>query len=164
MAESDEKYLIRREEIDAWHGTEKVHFLNSSARRINKSLGDATGLRDFGFHLIEVPPGYKSTELHKHFHEDECVFILEGNGKATIGDEVFDIGPGDFIGYRAGGEAHDLSNTGNGPLRCIVVGSRLQHDVADYPRLNKRIFRNQGLPWTLVDTHNLERVEGAGKK
>ena len=36
-------------------------------------------------------------------------------------------------------------------LRFIVVGQRLEHDVADYPRLGKRLFRNRGRRWNLVD-------------
>ena len=42
------------------------------------------------------------------------------------------------------------------PLRCIVVGERLAHDVGDYPRLGKRIYRNDGEPWELVDHADIE--------
>jgi uncharacterized cupin superfamily protein len=47
----------------------------------------------------------------------------------------------------------------------IVVGQRLNHDVADYPNKGKRIFRNEGLPWTLGDYDALPELGGAvGKK
>lgn len=158
-----EKYVISKEEIEAYEGVEKTHFLNPNARRINKSLGDLTGLSGFGFHIIEIQPGYESTELHLHYHEDECVYILEGEAEATIGDRHYNVKAGDFIGYRAGGEAHQLKNNGNSVLKCIVVGQRLEHDVGDYPRLKKRIYRNQGLKWNLVDLENIEEPI-AGKK
>lgn len=158
-----EKYVISKEEIEAYEGVEKTHFLNPNARRINKSLGDLTGLSGFGFHIIEIQPGYESTELHLHYHEDECVYILEGEAEATIGDRHYNVKAGDFIGYRAGGEAHKLKNNGNSVLKCIVVGQRLEHDVGDYPRLKKRIYRNQGLKWNLVDLENIEEPI-AGKK
>ena len=158
-----DRYIITKQEIDGLEGLNKTHFLNDDAQRINKSLGDLTGLTGFGFHIIEVPPGKQSTEMHRHHHEDECVFILEGEGDAVIGDEARAIGPGDFIGYRAGGEAHTLVNTGVVPLKCIVVGQRLDHDVGDYPRLGKRLYRHRNLPWNLVDVANISEPV-AGKK
>lgn len=58
---------------------------------------------------------------------------------------------GDFLGYRAGGEAHSLKYIGTGVLKCIVVGQRLEYDVADYPLLRKRLYRSRGRRWNLVD-------------
>jgi uncharacterized cupin superfamily protein len=157
------KYMLTRRQIEEMDGLQKTHFLNDNARRTNKSLGDMTGLKSFGFHIIEIEPGRESTELHVHFHEEECVYILEGVAEATIGDATYTAGAGDFIAYPACGEPHKLENVGAGPLRCIVVGQRLPHDVADYPRLKKRIFRNQGLPWNLVDLNQIEEP-AAGRK
>jgi len=160
-----DKYLIKREEIDQMEGTSKTHFLNANARRINKSLGDAAGLTGFGFHIIEVEPGHETTEHHLHHHEDECVFVLSGTATALIGDEELPIGHGDFVGYRKGGLGHSIKNTGCETLRCIVVGQRLAHDVCDYPVLNKRMFRNQGMPANLADLSEIEELSGSvGKK
>ncbi|BBD66598.1 cupin 2 domain-containing protein [Nostoc commune NIES-4072] len=33
-----EKYLVTKEEIESYEGLEKTHFLNSNARRLNKSF------------------------------------------------------------------------------------------------------------------------------
>ena len=155
--------IISKEEIEAFKGINKTHFLNDNARRVNKSFGDISGITGFGFHIIEVLPGFETTELHKHYHEDECVYILEGQAEATIGDEKHTVQAGTFIGYPAGGEAHTLKNTGTDLLKCIVVGARLAHDVGEYPRQNKRIFRNSGLPWNLVDIDSIDEPF-AGKK
>lgn len=156
-----DKYVVTKQEIDDLEGLKKTHFLNENAQRVNKSLGDLTGLTGFGFHIIEVPPGKLSTEFHCHHHEDECVYILEGQADAAIGDEVVQVKAGDFIGYRAGGKAHTLTNTGTANLKCIVVGQRLGHDVGDYPKLGKRIYRNEGMAWNLVDIENVtEPVAG----
>ena len=158
-----DQYIITREEIAAYEGVAKTHFLNENAQRINKSLGDLTGLTGIGFHIIEVAPGHDSTEFHKHYYEDECVYILEGEAEATIGDAKYPVKSGDFIGYRAGGEPHQLKNTGDDILRCIVVGQRLAHDVGDYPRQQKRIYRHQGMQWNLVDLDDIAEPE-AGRK
>ncbi|MDE1461300.1 cupin domain-containing protein [Spartinivicinus poritis] len=158
-----DKYIIKKTEIDNMEGLNKTHFLNANAKRTNKSLGDLTGLTGLGFHIIEVPPGAESTECHAHKFEEECVYILEGEALAVIGDESTKVSAGDFIGYRADGLAHTMKNTGKTTLKCIVVGQRLNHDVADYPNQKKRIYRNAGQPWDLVDLENIQHPV-AGKK
>lgn len=162
---ADDTYLITAAQIDAMEGLTKTHFLNPGATRVNKSLGDAAGLTGLGFHIIEVAPGQETTEYHLHHYEDECVYVLAGTATAEIGEAEHAIGPGDFIGYRKGGLAHTIRNTGTEVLRCIVVGERLPHDVGDYPRLGKRIYRNAGQPWNLVDHDDIVLPGGnAGKK
>lgn len=161
----DDTYILTKDDIDKIKGTQKTHFLNPNARRVNKSLGDAAGLTGFGFHIIDVEPGCETTEHHVHYHEDECVYVLSGHATAFIGEDAHPIGPGDFIGYRKGGAAHSITNTGDTVFRCIVVGQRLPHDVGDYTRLGKRIYRQEGMPWSLVDIDNIETVGGSvGKK
>lgn len=157
---SDQKYLLSADEIETMEGLRKTHFLNPRARRVNKSLGDHTGLENIGFHIIEVAPGDLTTEYHVHHYEEECVYVLAGLAAARIGDEHHAIGPGEFIGYRAGGLAHSIENTCTEVLRLIVAGQRLPHDVADYPDKARRIYRNAGLPWQLVDHDAIE--DGAG--
>ncbi len=158
-----DRYLITREEIDAYEGVSKTHFLNDNAQRINKSLGDLTGLAGLGFHIVEIDPGCESTELHVHYYEDECVYVLEGEGIATVGGVRHRVKAGDFLGYRAGGEPHKLENEGTSVLRCIVAGQRLDHDVADYPAKGKRIYRNCGMKWNLVDIEQIAEPS-AGRK
>jgi uncharacterized cupin superfamily protein len=158
-----DKYVIKKEEIDAMEGVQKQHFLNANAKRTNKSLGDLTGLNGFGFHLIDVPVGCESTEFHVHYHEDECSYVLSGTGEVIIGEDTYDIAEGDFIGYRAGGLPHTMKNTGTDVLRCIVVGQRLNHDVGLYPNKAKKIYRNVGLPWEVVEVEHITNPQ-AGKK
>lgn len=160
--EAGDRYLVTADEIEEMAGLDKTHFLNANAVRLNKSLGDLTGLTGFGFHIIDVEPGHQSTEYHLHHFEDECVFILSGQATATIGADEYTVGAGDFIGYRKGGLAHTITNTGSDTLRCIVVGQRLAHDVGDYPRLGKRIYRNVGLAANVVSHDDIdEPVVGA---
>ncbi len=161
---SDDTYLVRAEEIEAMEGLRKTHFLNDNAARVNKSLGDLAGLTGFGFHIIEVEPGRETTELHVHRYEDECVYVLAGAATATIGEASFAIRAGDFIGYRKGGLAHTIVNTGAETLRCIVVGERLAHDVADYPRLAKRVYRNDGLKANVVDHAAIDEPDIGAKR
>ncbi|MFT6386692.1 MAG: putative cupin superfamily protein [Cellvibrionaceae bacterium] len=98
-----------------------------------------------GFHMIEVLQGHESTEFHKHYHEDECVYILEDQAEAIIGKEYFSVKASNFLGCRAGGEAHTLKNNGHTVLKCIVVGQQLDHYVGEYPNKNKRFYRHKGM-------------------
>lgn len=159
-----DQYVVSAAQIAAMQGLAKSHFLNDKAQRVNKSLGDLTGLTGIGVHLIEVQPGAETTEHHMHYFEDECVYVLSGNATTYLGDEAVQIGVGDFIGYRKGGLAHSIVNTGAEVLRCLVIGQRLDHDVGDYPRQGKRIYRNAGMPWDLADLDALEHPNAGAKK
>ena len=153
------KYIIRKEEIEEMDGEKKVHFLNPQAIRNSKSLGDMTGISGLGFHIVEIQPGKESTEYHVHEFEDECVYILQGEAEVIIGDEVSKVHEGDFIGYKARGLPHTMKNIGISSLKYIVVGQRLAHDVADYPKKNKRIYRNKGQGWDLVNIKDIEKIQ-----
>lgn len=48
--------LLKKSEIDAMQGEHKTHFLNANAQRLNKSLGDATGMKSIGIHLTGSEP------------------------------------------------------------------------------------------------------------
>jgi len=144
------KLILKAADIATMPAEKRVHFLNPNAMRINKSLGDAVGLTQIGVHIISVKPGHDTTEYHKHFYEDECIYILSSQGTAIIDGEHHPVGPGDFLGFPRGVAAHNIVNDGNEILQCLVMGQRLKQDVADYPDKNKRLYRHNG-QWDLVD-------------
>jgi uncharacterized cupin superfamily protein len=135
---------LSSEAIAKLEGVRRVHQLNPAAVRTDKSLGDEVGLKNIGIHLITIAPGDKSTEFHTHKYEEEAIYVLSGHGTEVIGDTSQKIGPGDFIGFAAGGVAHETVNDGTEPLVCLVIGQRLAQDVVDYPRKGKRLYRNSG--------------------
>ncbi len=138
-------------------GQRKVHFLNPAAVRLNKSLGDAVGLKHIGVHQITVEPGCYTTEYHLHHVEEECIYVLSGQGTAFIGEARHEVGPGDFIGCPVNGVAHAILATGEAPLVCLVMGQRLAHDISDYPNQGKRLYRHDGV-WDLVEHADLRSV------
>lgn len=147
---------LSAEAIARMEGLRRVHQLNSAAIRLDKSLGDETGLRNIGIHLITIAPGDKSTELHSHKYEEEAIYVLSGHGSEIMGDTKHKVGPGDFIAFPAGGLAHETVNDGAEPLVCLVIGQRLVQDVVDYPRMGKRLYRNSGQR-DMVDLAQVER-------
>ncbi len=144
------KLIIKAKEIEQMRGDQRIHFLNPNAERIRKSLGDAVGLNNIGVHLIQVEPGKDTTEYHRHYYEEECIYVLAGKGALVIEGESFLFEKGDFVGFPANTAAHSLTNTGTESLICLVMGQRLEQDVADYPNQGKRLYRNSG-EWNLVD-------------
>jgi uncharacterized cupin superfamily protein len=135
---------LSAEAIAKMEGVRRVHQLNPAAIRLDKSIGDEVGLKNIGIHLVTIAPGDKSTEFHTHKYEDEAIYVLSGHGTEVMGDTKQKIGPGDFIGFPAGGDAHETVNDGTEPLVCLVIGQRLALDVVYYPRKGKRLYRNSG--------------------
>ena len=147
---------LSAQQIAAMEGEHRVHFVNPAAKRINKSLGDAAGLKNLGVHIMTVAPGERSSEYHCHRYEDEAIYVLSGQGTAVIGADSYKIGPGDFLGFPGGGPAHETINDSGEPLVCLVIGQRLAQDVVDYPRAGKRLYRNSGQR-DMVDVTNLQK-------
>lgn len=142
--------ILKAKDIEAMAGERRIHFLNPNADRIRKSLGDAVGLNNIGVHLITVEPGKDTTEYHKHYYEEECIYVLSGSGTLIIEGESLPFEKGDFVGFPANTAAHSLKNTGSETLVFLVMGQRLEQDVADYPNQGKRLYRNSG-QWDIVD-------------
>jgi uncharacterized cupin superfamily protein len=147
---------LSAEKIAALEGVRRIHTLNPAAIRMDKSLGDEVGLKNIGIHLITIAPGDKSTEFHTHKYEEEAIYVLSGQGTEVIGETKQKIGPGDFIGFPAGGDAHETINDGKEPLVCLVIGQRLPQDVVDYPQKGKRLYRNSGQR-DMVDYGNIDK-------
>ncbi len=91
--------LLSAADIAQMPAQEKIHFLNPNAIRLNRSLGDAVGLKNIGVHLITVAPGHDSTEYHKHHYEEECVYVLSGSGSLKIDGTSYPFAAGDFAGF-----------------------------------------------------------------
>jgi uncharacterized cupin superfamily protein len=148
--------FLSAQAIARLEGVRRVHALNAAAIRLDKSLGDQVGLKNIGIHLITIAPGDKSSEFHAHRYEEEALYVLSGRGTEVIGEQKHEIGPGDFIGFPAGGAAHETINDGTEPLVCLVIGQRLAQDVVDYPKQGKRLYRNSGQR-DLVDYASIEK-------
>ena len=100
----------------------------------------------------------KQADIERMPGTDKTHFL---NGDARRNNRS--IGPGDFVGYPEGGEAHAMINTGDELLVRLVVGERLAHDAVDYPRRGKRLFRQAGLHWQLVDVDAIEEPDAGAK-
>jgi len=144
------KELITSAAIGEMPWQAKTHLLNPNAVRLAKSLGEASGLTQLGFHLMTVMPGHEYSEYHRHLYEEQCFYIVSGCGEAIIDEQRYPIGPGDFLGFPRNGFAHTMWNSGTEPLVFLAARTMLEQDVCDYPRRNKRLYMT-GPEEALVD-------------
>ena len=75
-----------------------------------------------GFALVEhrLKPRALAGPLHRHAHEDEYSFILEGKLGAKLGDELVYGGPGDLI-TKPRGQWHTFWNAGDAEARLLEI-------------------------------------------
>ena len=88
-------------------------------------LGDAAGLTDFGVNLVRLPPGKWSSQRHWHTHEDELVYVLEGEVTLMEDDGPHILRPGDVAAWKAGDtNAHCLQNLSDRDAVYLEIGAR----------------------------------------
>jgi len=109
-------------------------FAERMGTRTRYRLGEAFGLTQFGVNLVVLGPGDQSALRHWHTHEDELVYMLEGELvlRTNAGEQV--VRAGDVVAYPAGDQdGHQLVNRGSSPARYLEVGTRVEDDLAYYP-------------------------------
>jgi uncharacterized cupin superfamily protein len=94
------------------------------ATRTRRRLGVAGELKDFGVNLMTLPPGGWSSQRHWHSHEDEFVYVLEGelvlieDGGETL------LRTGACAAFAKGtGNGHHLINRSSSSAMYLEVGS-----------------------------------------
>ena len=96
----------------------KAGFLGSIGVRFMVG-GDESG---GGFSLVEHPMGPRAlaAPMHRHHHEDEYSYVLEGRMGALLGDEVVTAGPGDLV-FKPRNQWHTFWNAGDEPARILEI-------------------------------------------
>lgn len=68
-----------------------------------------------------VRPGAR-TRRHRHRRTEELYHFLAGEGRMELGDQRFDVGPGDTV-HIPPGTPHALHNTGTEALRLLCCSA-----------------------------------------
>jgi len=108
--------------------------------RVRRKLGDAAGLDQFGVNLLTLPPGAWSSQRHWHSHEDEFIYVLDGEVVLVTNDGEQVLVAGDCAGFPAGtADGHHLQNRSTREARVLEVGTRSEAiDVTEYPDADLR--------------------------
>jgi uncharacterized cupin superfamily protein len=125
------------------------------AERVRQRLGDAGGLQDFGENLMRLPPGNWSSQRHWHSHEDEFVYVLEGELTLTEDGGETVLRAGEAAAFpKNSGNGHHLINRSRADAIYLEVGSRSPDDVticSDIDMMSKnadgRFVRKDGIPY-----------------
>jgi uncharacterized cupin superfamily protein len=111
--------------------------------REKRALGDALGLTKIGVNLTTLPPGVESSMRHYHSHEDELVFVLDGEVWLITDEGEQLLTPGTCAGFPAGStNGHQLVNRSDQPARYLEISNRDPADTAAYPDVDLRYFRD----------------------
>jgi uncharacterized cupin superfamily protein len=143
--------IIRAADRTAENEQTAGHPLNPNAEVHGHALSRAAGLERLGLWSMRVPPGKDSFVYHRHHREEEFLYILSGRAVIELEGEEHEVGPGDFVAFPPG-TAHNLRNPFTEDVRYLSGGESHEVDIADYPRLGKRMVR----VGTRTDIYDLE--------
>ena len=100
-------------------------------------LARTHGLTHFGVNLTLIPPGVWSSQRHWHSHEDEFVWVVEGELTlvTNAGEEI--LRAGDCAAFKAGDpDGHHLINKSDRPARVLEIGTADTRDRCVYPDID----------------------------
>ncbi len=139
---SENKFLLRADEQKAQETTFS-HPWNERSLVRGTVLGKLLGLKRTGVGIIHLASGKESFVYHSHRCEEEWIYILSGRGVAEIDGAEYAVGAGDFMAFPTPSVAHHLRNPFEAELVYLVGGENLETEIADFPRLGKRMIRTK---------------------
>lgn len=96
-------------------------------------ITDHFGFKDIFVHHEILLPGIKSSHPHYHTQSEELIFIIDGKPTAIYGDDIVQLKPGDFIGFKPGiSEYHVLENNTDTKVTVLVISSKPEIDEVKY--------------------------------
>lgn len=102
--------------------------------REKRALGAALDLTKIGVNLTTLPPGKESSMRHFHTHEDELVFVIEGEVVLRTDEGEQTLTAGMCAGFPAGvRNGHQVVNRSPRPARYLEISNRDPADGAEYP-------------------------------
>lgn len=96
-----------------------------SCERFSIAAPLARGLRlnRLGIRHERLPPGRRTSYPYAESDEEEFIYVLEGYPEAWINGYLWQLEPGDSVGFPAGtGTCHTFLNNTGQEVRLLVVG------------------------------------------
>jgi uncharacterized cupin superfamily protein len=102
--------------------------------RERRPLGDASGLTKIGVNHTTLGVGAASSMRHWHTHEDELVYVLDGELTLVTDAGERTLRAGQCAGFPAGhADGHQLINRGTVPAVYLEISNRDDEDLPHYP-------------------------------
>jgi uncharacterized cupin superfamily protein len=103
----------------------------------SQRLARHAGLTLFGVNLTVIEPGAWSSQRHWHSHEDEFVWVVEGELTLITDDGEERLGPGDCAAFkRRAADGHHLVNRSGRPAKVLEIGNADPADRCVYPDID----------------------------
>lgn len=151
------EHLLTAAQIAATPEFPIAHPLNAKSEVHLRRLAETIGLQRCIVTMARIPPGKESFVYHAHKGDEEWLFIVSGRGRAEIGDQIFDVGPGDFMAFPVPSIAHHLANPFEEDLVYLMGGERGRVEIGEFPKLGKHmIFTSEGI--YMVDSAKLQHM------
>jgi uncharacterized cupin superfamily protein len=123
--------------------------LGQSTQRLARNAG----LTQFGVNLSVIEPNAWSSQRHWHSHEDEFIWVLEGELTLVTeaGEEI--LRAGDCAAFRRGDpDGHHLVNKSGRAAKVLEIGNSDPQDRCTYPDLDMiaegpGYFHRDGTPY-----------------
>ncbi|MGB7564690.1 MAG: cupin domain-containing protein [Prochlorococcaceae cyanobacterium] len=95
---------------------------------------DGSHAQSLGMFELTVPPGSNVPPPHSHSNNEECVYVLAGTLRYSVGAQTRDLRPGQSMSTPRG-EVHAFSNPFNETARALIalspdIGAQYFKDVA----------------------------------
>ncbi len=125
-------------------------FFSRMSKREKQVLGDQFGLTNFGVNLTRLKPGGESALMHRHFKQDEFIYVLEGAPTLLTDTGEIQLHPGMCAGFPAMGVAHHLVNRSDADATYLEIGDRSPGDGVEYPNDDIAATQNGEGKWVFT--------------
>jgi uncharacterized cupin superfamily protein len=102
-----------------------------------RRLARYAGLTQFGVNVTVIPAGAWSSQRHWHSHEDEFVWVLEGEVVLITDSGEETLRAGDCAAFRRDDpDGHHLVNKSDWPATVLEIGTTDLRDRCTYPDID----------------------------
>ncbi len=109
-------------------------FVDAVKGRSKRALTTALGLTGFGVNIVDLAPGASSALRHYHSHEDEFIYVLQGEVVLISEGQEQKLATGMCAGFPAGvADGHRITNRSSEIAQYLEVGTRDARDEGFYP-------------------------------
>ena len=146
-------FIMKRPDcIRHWRDAEEPDqpgYPDSSERfSIGAPLARQLGLLRLGIHHERLPPGRRTSYPHAESDEEEFIYVLEGHPQAWINGYLWQLEPGDSVGFPAGtGVCHTFINNTEEEACLLVIGEVNKKHYRIYYPLNSEYAATRADRW-----------------
>src|SRR5882724_4589791 len=123
----------------------------------SQRLARFAGLTQFGVNVTVIEAGAWSSQRHWHSHEDEFVWVLDGEVVLFTDSGEETLRAGDCAAFRRGDpDGHHLVNKSGRPARVLEIGNSDPQDRCTYPDIDMiaegpGYFHRDGTPYPVKE-------------